>query len=340
MSEQTIIEQELERMLSQEELDEATWERLKPKIVDYFDQVVKDLIREATTATSGTPHANIQPILDFNPAEHLMQIGFGQNKQDYLQVQWRLAWFRALCPHGKVLTEIAHLDLDRPVEAWKDKWVDDPTRPGKKKAQKEKVLGQGIAIFKAVVEDGQGGIGTGHGMENAAAFDAYMEKAETAAIGRALAALGYGTQFTGSEFKSRIVDAPVDTPDEGAAPTTTDATNNRRSSAGSSGGTQQRSSNKASTSTGQRSASAATAQAQPKDFSLDDLKASAERSVQGGWKKVCEVLAEENETLRTVFFNNNRTIRDELFDAPLRQSAARVIRKLASTANTKEPAHV
>jgi hypothetical protein len=42
-------------------------------------------------------------------------------------------------------------------------------------------------------------------------FKDYLEKAETGAIGRALAMCGYGTQFTGDELDEgvRIVDAPV-----------------------------------------------------------------------------------------------------------------------------------
>src|SRR5437879_2734765 len=113
-------EQEVVQMLSQEDMTDATWEALKPRIVAYFDQVVKSLLAKATT--SGPAHANIQPIPSFNPADHLMQIGYGTNRQDYLQVMWRLAWFRALCPHGKVETAIVHLDLDRPCEAIVEKW--------------------------------------------------------------------------------------------------------------------------------------------------------------------------------------------------------------------------
>lgn len=43
-------------------------------------------------------------------------------------------------------------------------------------------------------------------------FHDFAEKAETGAIGRALALLGYGTQFTGDELNegSRLVDSPID----------------------------------------------------------------------------------------------------------------------------------
>ena len=67
-------------------------------------------------------------------------------------------------------------------------------------------------IFRAIVKDGQGGTATGTKSEKAASFPDFIEKAETGAIGRALAALGYGTQFTGDEWDEahRIVDSPVD----------------------------------------------------------------------------------------------------------------------------------
>ncbi len=57
-------------------------------------------------------------------------------------------------------------------------------------------------------------------------FSDYIEKAETGAIGRALAALGYGTQFA-PEFNEehRIVDSPVErttTPGESTSTTVND----------------------------------------------------------------------------------------------------------------------
>ncbi|MGH2481156.1 MAG: hypothetical protein ACRDHW_15985, partial [Ktedonobacteraceae bacterium] len=66
------------------------------------------------------------------------------------------------------------------------------------------------------------GVATGTKSEKAASFGDFLEKAETGAIGRALAALGYGTQFTGEEFdeRHRIVGSPVnrDTPAVQAVP--------------------------------------------------------------------------------------------------------------------------
>jgi len=146
---------------------------------------------------------NVRP---FNPNEHLMQIKNKGSATDYLPVQWRLVWFRSLCPNGTIETEIVHLDLDRETEEETFAWNSETRRS-------EKVVKRapGFAVFRAVVKDGRGGMAMGTKSEKAASFPDFLEKAETGAIGRALAALGYGTQFTGEEFdeRHRIVDAPV-----------------------------------------------------------------------------------------------------------------------------------
>src|SRR2546422_8919831 len=68
-----------------------------------------------------------------------------------------------------------------------------------------------VSIFRAVAKDGKGGVGMGTKSEKAASFPDFIEKAETGAIGRALAALGYGTQFAPElNEEHRIVDAPVE----------------------------------------------------------------------------------------------------------------------------------
>ena len=143
----------------------------------------------------------------FNPNEHLMQIKSRAGAADYLPVQWRLVWFRSLCPNGTIETEIVHLDIDRETEEEVYQWNNETRRS-------EKIVKRapGFAVVHAVVKDGRGGVATGTKSEKAASFPDYLEKAETGAIGRALAALGYGTQFTGEEFdeRHRIVDAPVD----------------------------------------------------------------------------------------------------------------------------------
>lgn len=112
----------------------------------------------------------------FNPNDHLMSL----KGKSYLEVKWRLFWFRSEAK-GKIKTEMLHLDLEK-----------------------------GVAVFKATVTDSEGNEAEGHGSETSRDFLDYIEKAETKAIGRALAALGYGTQFAPElEEGERIVDSPV-----------------------------------------------------------------------------------------------------------------------------------
>lgn len=67
------------------------------------------------------------------------------------------------------------------------------------------------AFAKATVRDDQGRIrATAHKHENTQGFADFREKAETGAIGRALAMIGFGTQFAPElEEGERIVDSPV-----------------------------------------------------------------------------------------------------------------------------------
>jgi hypothetical protein len=143
----------------------------------------------------------------FNPREHLITI---KNRQggvsDYLPVQWRLVWFRTEFPEGSIETEVVIIDLDRVVEAEQFVW-------NAEKRRNEKIVkaGKGFACFKATVRTGQGGSASATGSESAVDFGDFIEKAETKAIGRALAGLGFGTQFAPELNEGqRIVDAPVD----------------------------------------------------------------------------------------------------------------------------------
>jgi len=141
----------------------------------------------------------------FNPREHLIEIKSKQGTQEYLPVQWRLVWFREACPQGEILTELITLDLDRETQEEEYVWNSEAQR-----SEKMIKRAKGYAMFKATVKDGKGGIATGYKSEKAASFSEYAEKAETGAIGRALAALGYGTQFAPElNEEHRIVDAPV-----------------------------------------------------------------------------------------------------------------------------------
>jgi hypothetical protein len=71
-----------------------------------------------------------------------------------------------------------------------------------------------MAVFRARVTIPSGASATGWGSEGSDDFGDYLEKAETKALGRALAALGFGTQFCpdydfGAD-RQRVVDSPVD----------------------------------------------------------------------------------------------------------------------------------
>jgi len=130
----------------------------------------------------------------FDPQPHLIQLprkvkdkatGHYTTVYDaYLEVKWRLCWFRDRYPHGVIETTEVCVDLER-----------------------------GYARYRCVVEDGQGGRATGYGTETADDFADYCERAETRAIGRVLAALGIGTQFVGRDLTEGeyVADAPVAT---------------------------------------------------------------------------------------------------------------------------------
>lgn len=142
----------------------------------------------------------------FNPNDHVIQLKSREGSKDYLPVQYRLVWFREKCPNGTIETEMIHLDLDRVTEEETYVWSNE-----KRRSEKVTKTALGIAIFKATVKDGNGGVATGTKSEKAASFPDYIEKAETGAIGRALTALGYGTQFAPElSEEHRIVDSPVE----------------------------------------------------------------------------------------------------------------------------------
>lgn len=151
----------------------------------------------------------------FNPNEHLMQLKNNRGSSDYLEVKWRLVWFRTDNPNGTIETEEVVVDMKEEVSSEVFVWNNE-----KRKSEKIMKTARGYARFKATVTDGKGGKATGHGSESAVDFPDFIEKAETKAVGRALAMLGYGTQFTGDELSEahRIVDAPVAHPENNHQP--------------------------------------------------------------------------------------------------------------------------
>lgn len=135
-----------------------------------------------------------------------VRFGSGGGRSNPSAYHNRLVWFREQCPHGTIDTEEIEVDLDREMEEEVYAWNSETRRS-------EKVMkrAKGYARYRAVVTDGKGGRATGTKSEKAVSFPDFIEKAETGAIGRALAALGYGTQFAPElNEEHRIVDAPVE----------------------------------------------------------------------------------------------------------------------------------
>ena len=97
---------------------------------------------------------------NFDASKYLTKL----SGKDYLEVKWRLLWLRTLHPDAVIETELVK-------------------------------HGAGLALFRARVTIPGAGSATGWGSETAEDFGDFIEKAETKALGRALAALGYGTQF-------------------------------------------------------------------------------------------------------------------------------------------------
>lgn len=104
------------------------------------------------------------PAKPFDARRHLTRV----NGHDYMEIKWRLAWLRYEHPDAVIETERLG--------------VDDQ-----------------FAMFRAVVRIPGGGSATAHGTETAVDFGDYVEKAETKAVGRALAHLGYGAEFSGDD---------------------------------------------------------------------------------------------------------------------------------------------
>jgi len=109
------------------------------------------------------------------------QVRFEKTEADYLPVAARIAWFRQDHPYWSIITK---------VEKWGDKAI----------------------VMKAIIKDVSGAvIATARKKETEAGFPDYIEKAETGAIGRALAMCGYGTlQAPEFDEQERLADAPIE----------------------------------------------------------------------------------------------------------------------------------
>lgn len=120
----------------------------------------------------------METVTTFDPRRFVTRVGGA----DYLEVKWRVYWLRTQHPDAVISTDLVSHENN-------------------------------VAVFKAHVSIPGGGSSTGWGSEGYDDFRDYLEKAETKALGRALAALGFGTQFTPdfdfAEGQEKVVDAPV-----------------------------------------------------------------------------------------------------------------------------------
>lgn len=94
----------------------------------------------------------------FDPNQYISKV----KGRDYLEVKWRIHWMREEHPDAILETDLVSHESGR-------------------------------AIMSARVTFPNGASATGWGSETIETSEAYIEKAETKAIGRALTALGYGT---------------------------------------------------------------------------------------------------------------------------------------------------
>lgn len=127
--------------------------------------------------------------MTFDPKQHFTKIkGKGGAGRDYLDVKWRVVWFRDEYPDWTVNTQVIQLEP--------------------------------FAVMRAEIINPEGRlIATGHGMAKDTGNNVWsgraVEKAETAAIGRALALAGFGTQFAEGFEDSEddhLADSPSDKP--------------------------------------------------------------------------------------------------------------------------------
>ncbi|MCW3061489.1 MAG: hypothetical protein JWQ02_3310, partial [Capsulimonas sp.] len=118
--------------------------------------------------------------MTFDPNRHLIKV---QGGRSYLPVSARLIWFRSEHPDWGIETEPITIDSDK-----------------------------NYAIFRARIYNAEGRLmAMGTKKEDIKGFGDYIEKAETGAVGRALALCGYGTQFAPEldEVSSgRLADSP------------------------------------------------------------------------------------------------------------------------------------
>jgi hypothetical protein len=111
----------------------------------------------------------------FDATTHLRRIRTKQGMQEYLDVKWRIAWLRSEHPEAQIVTEQIEGD--------------------EKHARFKCTIRYMVGIARGSDGPAFEAVGTGHGSETVNDFPDFYEKAETKAVGRACAILGYGTEM-------------------------------------------------------------------------------------------------------------------------------------------------
>jgi len=115
----------------------------------------------------------------FNPNEHMLDM----RGKKYLPVAWRIVWFREVYPGGTISTEIVNMEP--------------------------------LCVKAHIITADGTMLASGHGTANDTGKAVWsgraIEKAETAAIGRALGHAGFGTQFDADDEDDNLADSPVET---------------------------------------------------------------------------------------------------------------------------------
>lgn len=139
---------------------------------------------------------SINEVKGFNPADFARTMPQKDGGESlFLEVKYRILWFRLHRPNGKIETEVLSV-TDQAAVVRCRVYTDKDDAP-------ERFIAQACAQrFRTADEFG----------------DRFLEIAETAAIGRALASAGYGTQFCApNDLLSGVIpDAPVQVAEENA----------------------------------------------------------------------------------------------------------------------------
>ena len=155
-------------------------------------EVIDMLMKKSQPITADSPYKNHHST--FDPMKYMLKlpktkkvksangmVRFEKTETDYLPVAARIAWFRREHPDWSIIT-------------------------------KTEQLANKAVVMKAVIKNAEGRIiATARKKETEIGFPDYIEKAETGAIGRALAMCGYGT-LQAPEFDEgeRLADAPIE----------------------------------------------------------------------------------------------------------------------------------